>query len=1157
MTFSLKPGFMVVHGNRLEDLRDLTVEFLKTHPLPPLVPEVFLVQSNGMKHWLELALAHEDAMGICAATRMALPSSLLWEIYRSVLGKDSVPEQMPFDKSALVWRLVRLLPMLAGQDDVYDPLRRYLAGDEDGRKRYQLAMQVADVFDGYQSYRADWLDDWGRGLDALRTPNGQDRLPQPHTWQAHLWRALQSDVGVDLSQASRAAVHARFMRAMRDTPPGSARPDGIPPRIVIFGISALPMQTVEALAALGKVCQVLMVVQNPCRHYWGHVVEGRELLRPHARVRQTLKPGRSTNSLQLAPGQLHAESNPLLASWGKQGRDYLHLLDEFDLPESYASLLQKIEVFVDPAADLKAPSHLAQLQSDILGLEPLPASPRDMSDDGSITVVMAHSPQREVEVLHDQLLAWFDAVPSLSPRDVMVMVPDMATFVPHIQAVFGRFAKGHPRHIPFSVADTSPRQLPLVQALERILGLPSSRITLVDWLSLFEVAAVRKRFGLHEADISQLQVWLTRAGVRWGLDADHRRSWGLPGDMAGADQNTWAFGLRRMLLGYAAGSGAAWQDVLPLGEVGGLSAQLVGKLLDWVNAMEETLHELRQTYSPSQWVATLRGVMERFFEPAGDAEERLLRALLNQLMQWQQLCDQAQLTQSLPLVMVSEEWLAQIEAPGLHQRFFGGGVQFATLMPMRSIPFKVVCLLGMNDADYPRPAVPRDFDLMAHSWRPGDRSRREDDRYLFLEALLSAREKLYISWQGRRATDNAEQPPSVLVAQLLDELKARYSSPPQPVLQPLQAFSAQYFDAGSRFFTYASDWQIALTQDGRAHPSAPEVGQASSSSAYPTEITLDELTRLLRQPAEGYWRSHLGVYLQQPQEAAQEDEPFTLDALEQYQVGQDLLQTPDADRAMRALALSGRLPMAAFGRRLGHQLLEKVKEVQARAPAWMERYPALLEPQSVQLTLGGTRITGTLRDFRQGPAGWLQLAQRPGAVLEGKAAQKTPRHHVLTALWVRHVAASAIGATVTSVQLGIDGQIQMAPMSMAHAQAIFQDWLTAYREGWARPLPATCKAALAYLQQRQSKADGVASMDGTPEVTATEEAALGKAREAFEGGFQRDGEWQQSAYVQRAFERFDEIETEFPHWAQLIYGPLVKEARVLPSPDMTREEQVA
>ncbi|MDD2925754.1 exodeoxyribonuclease V subunit gamma, partial [Rhodoferax sp.] len=338
-------GFMVLHGNRLEDLRDLLVQLIQARPLPPLQPEVILLQSNGMKHWLELALADDAALGICAATRMELPSAYLWQMYRTVLGVDLVPAHMPFDKAALLWRLVRLLPTLCQTHPVYAPLQRYLSGDNPARKLYQLALQVADVFDAYQSYRADWLADWAAGLDQLRGPLGAAQsLPPDHAWQAQLWRDIRADVGETLAQASRASVHERFLAALASA---AQRPGGLPQRLIVFGISSLPMQAVQALAALGRVCQVLLLVQNPCQYYWGDLVEGHAQLRQQVRRRQQAKPFPADPAAPLAAP---AARHPLLASWGKQGRDYLHLLDGFDQPEHYRAHWSRVDLFVDPAA---------------------------------------------------------------------------------------------------------------------------------------------------------------------------------------------------------------------------------------------------------------------------------------------------------------------------------------------------------------------------------------------------------------------------------------------------------------------------------------------------------------------------------------------------------------------------------------------------------------------------------------------------------------------------------------------------------------------------------------------------------------------------------------------------------------------------------------
>ena len=1143
----LLSGFMVLHANRLEDLRDLLTHFLTSQPLPPMQAEVILVQSNGMKHWLEMALADESALGICAATRMELPSSYLWQVYRSVLGAEAVPHHMPFDKASLQWRLMRLLPRLASEDGeaglVYAPLKRYLSSSADDRRLYQLAQQIADVFDGYQSYRADWLSDWSTDNNALRSHDGKLAvLEDVHAWQAQLWRDIRLDVGDELADASRSAVHARFMTKLRELVEehkSTGRvPAGIPPRIVVFGISSLSMQTVEALALLGQLSQVLMLVQNPCQYYWGDVVEGHDRLRQQVRRRQQAKLHRTPNSTSMP-------THPLLASWGKQGRDYLHLLDDFDRVEDYQGKVKRVDAFVDPASVAQFPTQLAQVQSAILHLEPLPDEQIALTPgDTSITLVTTHSAQREVEVLHDFLLGWFETDPDLHARDVMVMVPDMEVFAPHIHAVFGRFARGQARHIPYSVADTTARQTLIVQALELLLSLPTSRVSLVDWLSLFEVSAVRNRFGLEPSDIEQLQTWLTTAGVRWGLDAKHRQAWGVPTEVPGADQNTWAFGLRRLLLGYAVGQGSAWAGTLPQAAIRSLDAALVSKLLNWVDSITLTLSELTGDKTPAQWCALMEKIVERFFESTDDAQERILQRLLEPLEVWQKTCMEAEFDSAISLDVVREHWLSQISEGGLHQRFFGGGVQFGTLMPMRSIPFKAICLLGMNDGDYPRQTAPRDFDLMAQSWRAGDRSRREDDRYLFLEAILSARDRLYISWQGHRATDNTEQPPSVLVAQLIDYLNVGWSPERIPQKQPLQPYSEAYFLKDSPHLTYDQEWARVHGRANAEKESPEEAGEVT----LPTELTLDDLRQLVRQPVEVFFRARLRVRFDEMTEAQQELEPFSLNGLENYQIGQSLLKANDSKRALTELKLSGSLPMSAFGERESNKLGRELDVVLERQAIWRDKFPFESPAISIALNINGTPLSGTLnglwsvQDSSKASVNagsnhaLLQMNQRLGAVLEGSGEDQTARGHIIAGLWVNHLAACASGIHLTSTQLGLDGQVIFEAMSQDEALAILQELVDAYWEAWKRPLPVACKTAWAYLQAH-AKAERVA-----PEKPDKVKDPHEVAQAIFEGGFKRDSELTSSAYLARAFDSYQDIEEELPQWAQTLYGAMVSHA---------------
>jgi exodeoxyribonuclease V gamma subunit len=1147
MANAFQSGFMVFHGNRLEDLRDLTVGLFKNNPLPPLVPETLLVQSNGMKHWLEMALADDAAMGICAATHMELPSSFIWRIYRLVLGQALVPVAMPFDKQALVWRLWRLLPEFAKTHQV-EALLAYVKDDPLGRQRFQLAQQVADVFDGYQSYRADWLSDWAQGRYVLQHQSESKAMPPDQIWQAQLWQLLLQDVmqkqAPELASQchSRAEVHSQFMRKLEHAE--SHKPEGLPPRIVVFGISNLPMQVVEALAALGRWSQIILMVQNPCQEYWGHDMD------------------------------LLAQKHSLLSSWGQQGRDYLHALERFDQPENALSVMSKQTFFVDPAEHSR-PTRLQKIQSDILKLNAMPSLPESCDDDGSIQMVQAHSAQREVDILHDRLWAWFDENPTWKPNDVMVMVPDMATFASHIQAVFGRFGPQHPRFIPFSVADTTPRQVPMVQALEFLLKLPEARVTLTEWLSLFEVSAVRAKFQMTEPDVQTMKDWLQAAAVRWGLNPAHRQKWGVPSSMPNAQQNTWSYGLQRLILGYAAGQAegvSAWHGVLPLPQVSGLSALKVGYLAQWLEAVSLTLTQLNAEHTPAQWCSVMHDVLLRFFEVDNESDERMLLRLQQELSHWQSLCDQAGMAEPIPLTVVREHWLSGLESSGLQQRFFGGGVQFSTLMPMRAIPFKGLCLLGMNDGAYPRQSTPRDFDLMSFHWRAGDRSRREDDRYLFLEAFLSAREKLYISWQGRRSTDNQKMPPSVLVSQLRDTLKSRFTPETSAVLQPLQAFSAKYFLPQSEFLTYADDWEKA--QQYSIVSNKPSAEPESSALAFPaiSEWPLKECMRLLKQPVEVYWRSRLGVQLNGPEEALLEDENFVLDGLGRYSLGRSLLEAPNIDEQLEAEKLIGQLPMGAAGQMLLKQQYDAAQKVKERASAYWLEYAHELPTQTIAVDVampwGKVQVTAEVSALRQSlsPANHsidldhfaqaapnpptLQISTRPGAVATGHRDQQSARADILIQLWPQHVLLSAAGWNIQSVLVGLDGVTVLQPLSEQSAQKLLTQWLMVYAQSWTQPLPVSFKAGLAFVTEQislQGASQGglnegsavtsdVLSQDGITEL------ALEKARKEFSDDFSESTDLARSLYVQRSFDHFDAIAEGLPIWAPLLYEGLIHAA---------------
>ncbi|MGC3964303.1 MAG: exodeoxyribonuclease V subunit gamma [Rhodocyclaceae bacterium] len=1136
----LTPGLMVIHGNQPESLRDLLVGWMRAHPLSPLESEVILVQSNGIAQWLKLALARdveEGGCGVTASMSVELPAQFLWRAYRGVLGRDRVPDVSALDEAPLVWRLMRLLPALI-ERPVFAVLRRYLADDADLRKRHQLAQRLADLFDQYQVYRADWLEDWHNGHDRIQTASGGARMLSPdEQWQPELWRALIADVGDERLSTSRAGVHRHFLEALEHA---GVRPAGLPRRVIVFGISAMPAQSVEALAAIARFSQVLLCVHNPCRHHWADIVADKDLLR-HEYRRQRRRPGMP---VVLDDDLQHQYAHPLLAAWGKQGRDYINLLDRYDDPERYRGLFGDVSNGrIDLFSDDTPHTLLAQLQNDILELRPLAESRAlwpalDPQLDASVRFHVAHSAQREVEVLHDQLLARFDADPTLHARDVIVMVPDVNTYAPHIEAVFGQVARDDRRFVPYTLADQGQRgREPMLVALELLLRLPDSRFAVSEILDLLDVAALRTRFGIAESDLPLLRRWIDGAGVRWGLDGAQRKRLGLP---AADEANSWRFGLRRMLLGFAVGEGESFRGIEPYAEIGGLDASLLGPLAQLLAALDAAAQRLAEPATPSQWVERLRLLLETFFIASDEHDDLLHQQMLKLLDAWLDSCNHAEFDQAVPVTVVREAWLGGLDAGGLNQRFLAGAVSFCTLMPMRAIPFRVVCLLGMNDGDYPRVVQPLDFDLMRNDYRPGDRSRREDDRYLLLEALLSAREQLYVSWVGRSIRDNSTRPPSVLIGQLRDHLAAGWRRVDGgDVLvgitreHPLQPFSRAYFpqardDAGiDGAFTYAREWREVYRQ-------TDAVGQAVVLPDHEVgaPIALRVLQDFVADPVKAFFAQRLKVRFGEAPLTDNDDEPFVLDGLDNWKLTEALVQRlrpvieaePDVAFAPRISAEvsrlrgEGRLPVGAFGTREADDLIAPLPDLLQRYRDALAAYPMAEDaPREIQHQHTHVMLADWVTGLRTDASGALvRIELISGKLHEGDHY----RWHTLVRHWVAHLARQLCGVPVSTWLVGTTGDLIWAPVPLSVARLEIDSLIDAWREGLRRPLPVACRTAFAWLDQED------------------EVRALTDAERRYEGGYNLVGEVQQSPALARAYPDFDSLyaEGDFEHWAEALYG---------------------
>lgn len=1096
------------HAPDLETLGLLACKLLAQPQADVLAPARVVVPSQGIGRWLTLQLAREQ--GIAMHLDVQLPSSFVWALARQVLG--ALPEQSAFNPQAMTWRLYDWLCEPANLARA-ERLERYLDGGDE-RRRLALAAKIADVFDQYLLYRDDWLAAWERGETC--------DLGADEAWQALLWAELTKD-----GHPHRARLLGELLARLH----GDQLIDGLPERLLVFGISSLPPHHLRVLEGLAQHCDVIVFALNPCREAWGEIRDVRELAQS-----------------EVSPDDWYLDvGHPLLASLGKQGRDFFDsLLGQ--IAEEHGIYPQDSELADD--------SLLHALQQDILRLRTRSADERLAlrADDRSLELHIAHSPLREVEILHDQLLARFAADPSLSPDQVVVLTPDIERYAPYIEAVFAR-REGAP-YVPYSLADRSLRaETPLIEAFLGLLSLPESRFAAEEILAWLEQPSIARRAGIEAEDLPLLRDWLREAGVRWGRDAGHRAALDLPADEA----FTWRQGLDRLLLGFAAPPQLAGDglpllgDSLPLDALEGARAQLLGRLCAFVELLSSLAERLQRARPLADWALDLQGLIDALFDEreAGDTLLLLSQACAALARQ----AEDSAITRPVELALVRQQLGAALEGGSGASGFLTGAVTFCTMVPMRSLPFRQVCLLGLDDGALPRRTPAAGFDLIAKRPRRGDRARRLDDRYLFLETLLSARDGLYLSYVGRDPRDNAELPPSVLVSELLEavdltavrrsELCSR-TVPPGEVREqssllqeqkasgqitidhPLQPFAPGNFEQSGARWGYAGAWFRAAQRLAAAPSEAPAFLQRlpepneDGPGGDPLTIEPSQLLYCFRHPARFLLEQRLGLRLADAEEGIAADEPFSLERSSYQGLRQLALQAVErgwSDEQERRVARAagwlppGELGLALWGKQRG--------PVRAFAPRLFEARPEEApQPLLVDIELAGVRLHG-----------WLDGVTSCG-LFDWRL--RAPDARDLPGFWLRHLllnVAADSGIARESLLVSPAGDWQLGPLS--DAQALLEPWLAAYREALSEPSPFITRSSYEFAKALV-----------TPSAKSRKEpldAARDKALAAWQGAefSPLPGECQDPWYA-LAFREREPLDARFEALAEQLLGPALK-----------------
>ncbi len=1050
---------MTLHIHRAERADRLALGLAEVLAVPPadvFAEEVVAVPARGVERWLAQRLSprlgrraepdgsDERDDGVCANVRFPSPTALIAEVV-------GVEDHDPWAPDALVWPLLEAIDACA-DEDWCRTLGAHLGvgggegdGDQHRRgRRFAVARRLAGLFDAYAGHRPAMLSAWAAGDD---TDGFGDDLPPDLAWQARLWRLVRERIGgPDPVQRL-----ADALDRLRQDPAGVALPE----RLSLFGATRLATSQLRVLSTLAEDRDVHLWLPHPSPALWDRVAQSV----PDGPVRRRLDPTST------------APQHPLLSSLGRDSRelqltlssgrgtyaDTHHSLDHH--PSTLLGLLQR-----DLREDRRPERAAATLDP----------------DDRTISVHACHGPARQVDVLREVLVGLLASDPTLEPRDVLVMCPDIEVYAPLISAAFGLaevVSDGHPAHeLRVRLADRALTQTnPLLATVARLLELADGRVTASQVLDLAAWPPVRRRFGFDDDDLEKLAVWVAQSGVRWGLDADHRAPYGL----ANFPQNTWRAGLDRVMLGVAmADEDQNWLGLaLPLDDVGSSDVDLVGRLAELLDRLQAALDALVGEATLDTWLAALADGVETLTSVSA-ADLWQSAELHRELQHVADGAAERAATTTLGLSDLRALLAGRLGGRPTRANFRTGTLTVCTMVPMRSVPHRVICLLGLDDGVFPRGARIDGDDVLARDPAVGERDPRGEDRQLMLDALLAATEHVVITYTGADERTGAVRPPAVPLGELLDALDDTAQTADGAlarsqvlVRHPLQPFDARNVTPGALgapgpFSFDAAALAGAQAAAGTRVPPPPFLAAPLPPGAA-DHVALEDLTALLQNPARGFLRQRLDVALRYEESEPSDSLAVELDNLELWAIGDRLLRDrlagADDEACRQAEWRRGVLPPGPLGKRALDEVLEEVAPLVARTAHL--RAPQRRTVDVVLSLDNGRELRGSVpgvHDTCLVSIGYSKFAAGP-------------RLRAWVALVALAAAYPEIPWTAVTVGRGTGSprQSTLGPLEGTLAREVVGNLIDLYDRGLREPLPMAVKSSAAYAETRLAGDDPV------------------------------------------------------------------------------------
>ncbi|HSB93096.1 MAG TPA: exodeoxyribonuclease V subunit gamma [Flavitalea sp.] len=989
-------SFQLYSSNQLESLSGELMNRLVKRQTSVFQPDYVVTQTDGMGNWLKYQVATNSKNRIAANISFVTPNGLVEKVYHLLGGLY----QNSFSSRNLSWLVFAVLgeqefidrfPFIAGYYEA--------ASSEKDVKRLALAQKLADFFDQYQIYRPDLIDGWN---------NQQAVTLFDEDWQQYIWNRAKKLANDQLADKT---IQWKSIKEQLQNPDNTTVLKEQFPEIHIFGISILAPYHLQILTAMAEHIDINFFLLNPAPSvYWYDTI--------NEKLVATLTSRGVASRDELVTG------NSLLTGWGRVLKETFALLFEHD---------ELLNAYTDSGSIEPEPDTLLhRIQYDIfnnLNNDERGPIAGNMISDGSITINSCYTVAREVECLYNYLVHLVDKrKETLAPRDIVVMVTDIDAYAPYIKAVFDNALY----RFPYSISDESfDGSDNMVSALQEVLGISEENFTAENILQLLESSYIRTRFNI--TNLTLLRHAVDAANIRFGIDGDKEDD---------TVYVSWKYGLQRILFGLCISNESEYvppgseDSLFPLDIAEGSDSLELVRFVHFVEMIIDSIQRRAAPRTISGWVEYVTWVLHNLVYEAEEQLEEDYNVLLKQLNIYHEV--EQIVSGPVSFSVFRHHMSGSLSASRKTASFIRGGVTFCSLIPMRSIPFKVIAMLGLNFDKFPRRETRSGFDLMQREHRRGDRNVKENDKHLFLETVLSAKDYLYISYIGQSAKDNESLPPSAIVDELVDyiETAADDVTVRNKLIKrhPLHGFSSLYNNSSDlTLYTY-----LGTSRDLSHHLFDLDKPRPGFSFE---EVSLDSLARFFRNPFKFYYNTVLDIRYDEDESLLPETELFELNKLQEWDLREQMLrESEDTMQVQKNRMLkTGLLPLKNMAPIKFNELAEQVDKLRMLLAA--HGFGPDFTQANIELQIGTTLISGTI-----------PLVQGTRMVMF--TFSKRDIKHFLTA-YIRFLAGVAAGKIeeVYFISGETESVYQGVPMQKEDAQRRLQELLLLYKEGHQRILP--------------------------------------------------------------------------------------------------------